>query len=822
MRPSRLPHLLPLLVGLLALPLAGQRQRLSMDPGWRFTLGDAPGAERPGFDDGRWRRLDLPHDWSIEATPREDAPGGGRMGYYPGGIGWYRKAFRLPAGARGQRVWLEFDGVYMNGDVWVNGVHVGKRPYGYVSFAYDVTAQVKAGINVVAVRVDNSAQPSSRWYTGSGIYRHVWLTVAPPAHVAHWGVTITTPRADSAGAIVAVRTRLENAAPAARRLTLRSTVLDATGHEVATADTAVELAGKGGAELAQALAVTAPQLWSVTSPAMYALRTTLLDGARILDTVTTPFGIRTLHWSADSGFALNGTRTKLLGVNLHHEAGALGAAVPERVWERRLLALKAMGVNAIRTSHNPAAPEFMDLCDRLGFLVMAEAFDEWTFGKVPHGYARYFKDWGERDVADFVRRDRNHPSIVLWSAGNEIGEQGAPAGHLVLRRLLDVFHREDPTRPVTTGNDNIAADANAATPAFLTSLDVVGYNYVDRWHERRETFAEQDKRLHPDWKMVGTESGTIFQSFDEQYSLGDDATRVDPNYTTGMLTAERRWKWIAMRDWFSGDFMWTGLDYLGEATWPFVGFASGMLDIAGHPKDGFYFWQSQWTRRPVVHLFPHWNWPGREGQVIPVLAYASCNIVELFLNGRSLGEKRMEFPAQGTSGGWNSYALPVVRATTNDLHLSWDVPYAAGELRAVGKWRDGSACAEDVVRTAGPAAALRLRADRDTLTTTAGDVLHVEFEVVDARGTVVPTATSLVSFTAAGGRILALDNGDLREPGRNRRDQRRAFNGRGLAILAATAPGRLSLTATAEGLGHVTVTVPVVAGPPRAAVPAAR
>jgi beta-galactosidase len=297
-----------------------------------------------------------------------------------------------------------------------------------------------------------------------------------------------------------------------------------------------------------------------------------------------------------------------------------------------------------------------------------------------------------------VHRDRNHPSIVLWSAGNEIGEQSMPDGVQVLRRLIDIFHREDPTRPVTTGNDNIVADGRPATLAFLNALDVVGYNYVDRWHERRELFAEQDRHDHPEWKMIGTESGSIFQSFDERYSLGDDSSVVRPNYTSGMVQAERLWKWITLHDYFAGNFMWTGIDYLGESTWPFKGFASGAIDIIGHPKDSYYLYQSLWTDRPVLRLFPHWNWPGREGQVIPVLAYTNCNSVELFLNGRSIGEKRFEFPAQGTSGGWNTYAQPVVRATTSDLHLSWDVPYEPGVLRAVGKrrtarWPARSRCA---------------------------------------------------------------------------------------------------------------------------------
>jgi len=799
-----------------------QRRHLSMDPGWRFTLGDPAGAERRSFDDRAWRRLDLPHDWSIEGAPSRDAPGGGRVGYFPSGIGWYRKAFRMPAGTRGQRAWLEFDGVYMNSDVWINGVHLGRRPYGYSSFAYDITPHLVNGINVVAVRVDNSLQPNSRWYTGSGIYRHVWLTVADPLHVAHWGTYVTTPRADSAAADVTIRTSVQNDGRTARRGTLRSVVLDGAGREVARSESPFEAAAGAAAEVEQRVRVIAPALWSVETPVLYTLRTEVVDGSRTTDTTSTPFGIRTIAYDADRGFLLNGRRVKMHGVNLHHDAGAVGAAVPERVWERRLEVLKAMGVNAIRTSHNPPAPEFLDLCDRMGFLVMAEAFDEWTIGKVDQGYHRYFDEWSARDLTDFIHRDRNHPSIVIWSAGNEIGEQAAPNGADVLRRLVAIFHREDPTRPVTTGNDHIYADDGRATDAFLNAEDIVGYNYVDRWHERRELFAEQDRHDHPSWRMIGTESGPVRNAVWGVYSLGDSAGVVRPNYTSGMIRAERLWKWEATHDYFAGDFMWTGIDYLGETFWPGVGAGSGAVDIIGRPKDSFYFYQSQWTDRPVLHLFPHWNWPGREGQVIPVLAYTNCNSVELFLNDRSLGVKRLEFPAQGTSESWNHYDQPVVNAMTNDLHLSWDVPYEPGVLRAVGWRRDGTEACHDEVRTAGPPAAIRLTAVRDTVTTGAGDVAHVTFAIVDAAGTVVPTADNLVTFAVTGGAIVAVDNGDLRDHDPYHADYRHAFNGYGLAILRADRAGTLTLRAEANGLTGASVTVIVRPGPAAEVVPPAR
>ncbi len=812
---------LALTVGVAAAPAAAQRVRYSMDPGWRFTLGDPAGAESPGFDDGAWRRLDLPHDWSIEGTPREDAPGGGRVGYFPTGIGWYRKAFRLPGGSTGRIARLDFDGVYMNGDVWLNGQHLGKRPYGYIGFGYDVTSALVPGVNVVAVRVDNSSQPNSRWYSGSGISRHVWLTLTGSLRVAHWGVTVTTARADSASADVVAATRVLDDAAAPRAGVLRTLVLDPAGREVARADAPFQAQARQVAELRQELRVPAPRLWSVETPQLYTLRSLVLVRGQVVDSLSTPFGIRTIAYDRDRGFLLNGRPVKMRGVNLHHDAGGVGAAVPEAVWQRRLRVLKAMGANAIRTAHNPPAPEFLDLCDRLGFLVMAEAFDEWTIAKVPGGYHNYFVQWSERDLTDFVRRDRNHPSIVLWSAGNEIGEQSTPDGATVVRRLVEILHREDPTRPVTTGNDQIYADGHPATLPFLESEDIVGYNYVDRWHERRELFAEQDRHDHPDWRMIGTESASAMNPLGGSYSLGTDPKVVRPNYTAGMNRAEHLWHWVATHDYFAGDFMWTGIDYLGETRWPSTGAGSGPVDITGHPKGSYYLYQSLWTPAPGLHLLPHWSWPGREGQVIPVVAYTNCNAVELFLNGRSLGEKRLEFPMQGASGGWNSYARPQVFPTTADLHLTWDVPYEPGVLEAIGKRADGTACRAEA-RTAGAPVAIRLRAWRDTVAAEPGDPAQVEFEIVDSAGTVVPTASNPVRFTVAGGDGLVLESANLADHDPFRADVRRAFNGRGLAIVRAERPGTLRLSASAEGLRGASIDVVVTRGAAPPVIPAAR
>ncbi|HDS06720.1 MAG TPA: glycoside hydrolase family 2, partial [Bacteroides sp.] len=461
------------------------RKRYSMDFGWKFHLGEVTRAQEPDFDDSGWRDIRIPHDWSIELPFSEDAPAGGRGGYLPGGIGWYRKTFSLSQSDVQKNLWLDFDGIYMNSDVWINGQHLGRHPYGYSGIFYDLSGYVREGENILAVRVDNSLQPNSRWYTGSGIYRHVWLTILDLVHAAHWGTYVTTPEVTEAAATVRILTRVENLGKGSCQAVLRSVILDRNGGEAARQESTIQLEAGVNVEADQTLVVRKPDLWCVENPHMYALRTEILVAGRIVDDVITPFGIRRIEYSPVDGFMLNGERVKMKGVCLHHDGGCVGAAVPERVWERRLEILKAMGCNAIRTSHNPMDPEFMDLCDRMGFLVMDEIFDEWTQGKVEYGYHNYFDEWSQKDLVSFIHRDRNHPSVVMWSAGNEIGEQSLEGGHEILRPLVETFHREDPTRPVTTGNDHIAADGRSALLPFLEMLDIVGYNYVDRWHERR-------------------------------------------------------------------------------------------------------------------------------------------------------------------------------------------------------------------------------------------------------------------------------------------------------------------------------------------------
>ncbi len=792
------------------------RRQFSMDWGWKFHLGDVEGAEVVGFNDRDWRTLDVPHDWSIEGSFSREAPTGGSGGYLPTGIGWYRKHFRLPAEARRNRVWIEFDGIYENSTVWINGHLLGTRPFGYISFHYDVTEHLVEGENVLAVRVDNSNQPNTRWYSGSGIYRHVRLVVVNSIHVAPWGQHVITPTVSEESAAVVVRTTLVNESSVLTQSgQWEFWVIGPDGMQVSGGAGLYDAIEPGGSIALESppVEVSAPRLWSVENPVLYTLRTAVRNRSNVVDEVTTTFGIRRIEYDVDRGFLLNGQQVKMKGVCLHHDGGCTGAAVPQRVWGRRLEVLKAMGCNAIRTAHNPPAPEFLDLCDRMGFLVMDEAFDEWRIGKTRYGYSRYFDEWAQRDLTAMLRRDRNHPSVVMWSVGNEIREQPRENGHEVLRPLVEICHQEDPTRPVTLGCDNIAADGGSTTLAFLEGLDIVGYNYVDRWHERRELYYSLDRHDHPDWKFVGTESVSV-GGIRGGYSLGDDPDSVRPNYNTRMIRAEQLWKFVATRDYVIGDFMWTGIDYLGEAWWPGKHASSGVIDMCGFPKDGFYFYQSQWTSEPMIHLFPHWNWEGREGQVIPVLAYSNCDAVELFLNGKSFGEKRLEFPRQGNSGGWNRYARPPVNATTADLHLAWGVPYEPGVLRAVGKRAGQTVCTEEL-RTAGAPAAIRLSLDRETIAGDGRDVAHVKVEIVDADGVVVPTADDLIRFEVAGqGRLIGVDNGNPRDHDSFQASQRRAFNGLCLAIVQSNRrAGNVRLSARAEGLEGASIEIAVRASP---------
>jgi beta-galactosidase len=786
-------------------PVAGGRQTLSLDQGWRFHLGDVTAAEKPEMADSDWRTLDVPHDFSIEGPPGADpatmegpfdkkSPGGTGAGALNGGIGWYRKTFTLPEGAKGNRVGVQFDGVYMDSDVWLNGAHLGKQPYGYTSFQYDLTPHLKPGANVLAVRV-RVQQPCSRWYSGAGIYRHVWLSITDPVHVAPWGTYVTTPEVSNAAAQVRVRTRVQNEGADGAKATLTTAIVDAGGKKVAEHQAAEQIAAGGRHEFSQTLKVEPPRRWSIDAPYLYRAISEVRVSDRLVDRYETPFGIRTIGFAADNGFLLNGKRVQLKGVCNHHDLGCLGAAVHRRGIERQLEILKAMGCNAIRTSHNPPAPELLELCDRMGLVVMDEAFDEWIIPKsgMKYGYGRFFDEWSERDLVSMIHRDRNHPCVILWSIGNEIKEQAAPQGGAMAQRLADICHREDPTRPVTSGVNKMGP---AIKNGFSKALDVVGMNYFTGEYAKQrgqllvaaETSSALSKRgeygleLKPDGKVA------------INLRTNHQCVSYDLDRPGWGCTAEDSLLAVKNAPWTAGEFVWTGFDYIGEPTpygWPSRSSCFGIIDLAGFPKDRYYLYQSQWTDKPVIHLLPHWNWKGFEGKEIPVWCFTSAESVELFLNGKSTGRKDFK--------------------DTQSLHLEWKVPYEPGVLKAVGK--KGGQTIGDEVRTAGEPARLIVRPDRKQIAADGEDLSFVEVRIADKDGNLCPNADHLIAFSIEGpGRIAGVDNGDPTNHEPFKATRHKAFHGLCLAVIkAARTPGEIRLSATAQGLQSEPVVI--ITGP---------
>jgi beta-galactosidase len=805
--------------------MSDPKRRTLFDAGWKFALKDAAteGAEVADFDDAAWRDVNLPHDFSIEGTFSEEHPAAFGGGYLPGGIGWYRKTFTLTPEQRGKQVSVEFDGVYKNADVWINGYHLGHRPYGYSSYAYELTPYLNEGENVLAVRADNSEQPDTRWYTGSGIHRHVWLTATEALHVAHWGtyVHLLDARGEPGEELttIAVQTRVVNQGDDESACTLFTEIVDADGQVVASEESLHPIAVDQEHEFMQRLRVPHAHLWSIEDPYLYTVRSTVREGGRVTDVYETPLGIRTIEFHVDHGFMLNGKRVKINGVCLHHDAGCLGAAVPERVWERRLELLKEMGCNGIRTSHYPPSPELLDMCDRMGFVVMDEAFDEWAQSRYAYGYHDDFDEWAEEDLVAMLHRDRNHPSVVMWSIGNEIPEQTRPEGVEIARWMVDVCHREDPTRPTVSACDLIEAPYAASGPtlqAFMEALDIVGYNYVDRWAERSYKYYSLDRDRFPERKFIGSENrshGGVRGAYSLETQGG--GFRRGPYYSR-MIAVEQLWKFTKNHDYVAGDFMWTGIDYLGESRWPAKNSSSGPIDLCGFPKDGFYFYQSQWSDKPMVYAFPHWNWAGHEGDVLPVICYTNCESVELFVNGKSWGVKSYAYAHNGfdrTKSFWDQNFSPPVWPTTADMHLSWDVPYEPGTLRMVGRI-NGEVVCEREVATAGEPAAIELTVDRETILTDPRDVAHVTVRALDAAGHPVPMADHLITFEVEGeGRIIGVDNGNPTSHEPFQANERKLFNGLALAIVQSTgAAGSIRVTATSPGLQGQSVTVNVTEG----------
>jgi len=773
----------------------------SFDAGWKFNLGDVTGAQSPTFNDSAWRTLDLPHDWSIELAFNQNSLSGSGGGFLDGGIGWYRKTFTLDASASGRRILVDFDGVYMNSQVWINGTSVGTRPYGYSTFEYDLTPYVKTdgSNNVIAVEVNNN-QPNSRFYSGSGIYRNVWLTELGPVHVP-WSGVIVSPVVSGGAATVAVTTKVENLSNASASAVVRTTIVAADGTTAASNDSAATAVAAGvTSPVQQALTVSSPQLWSVATPTLYEVTVQILIGGNVADTYATTMGIRTAAFSATTGFSLNGQGMKIQGVNMHHDLGALGSAVNYRAIERQVQILKSMGANAIRTAHNPPAPELLDITDRLGVLVLEEAFDTWEQTKTANDYGLYFTAWAQRDIQAMVERDRNHPSIILWSIGNEVGGSTTATA----QNLINWVHAEDTTRAITWASNKMGgphvSEGDDRDVAAL--LDVAGYNYAPYAGDY-----DADHSAFPTWKFIGTETSAAVRSrgiyhtpastltqATSQSSPDRQCSSYDNETVSFGATAESAYTYGDSRAFVSGSFVWSGFDYIGEptpyASWPSKSSYYGAIDTAGFPKDIYYFYESRWTSDPMVHILPHWNWSS--GTTVTVFVYNNCDSVELFLNNTSLGSKTM------ASGG--------------ALHLEWDVPWSTGTLRAACT-RAGSVVTTTTVQTAGAAARVALSADRTSIAADGRDLVFVTGSIEDANGVVVPTAANAVAFSVSGpGQLVGVDNGNPIDDASYKGTSRNAFSGNVLAIVRSTeTAGMITIGATASGL--TAGSVAVSAGP---------
>ncbi|MCM1190211.1 MAG: DUF4982 domain-containing protein [bacterium] len=779
---------------------------------WQFILSDdAPGPE------AEWRPVRLPHDWSTEYELREDAPTGGGGGYARAGIGWYRRLFTPDADflSPGKHVSLLFDGVYMDATVYLNGKEIGHHGYGYTPFEVSLDGLLP-GENLISVRVDNSHQPNSRWYTGSGIYRNVHLTVTDDIRIALHGVRCTTSSLfpEYGKASLTIRTLVENRGQSRQTVGVLYRLLDRDGNEAAFAGTSLSLKKDSCTDCEVRPEIDAPHLWSAEDPYLYTLVTTLQADGETVDELSTPVGIRTAVFDCDRGFLLNGASVKLKGMCLHHDCGLFGAVGYRDVWERRLTKLKDMGCNAIRCAHNPPDPAFLDLCDELGFLVMDEIFDEWLLTKhknnnyysqsFAYGSSMFFAAEAKTNLVAMLRRDFNHPSVILWSIGNEIPEQSSIDGPAIAKYLQDICHEEDCTRMVTSACDNIAANSTGRTlREFENVLDVVGYNYVGRWRGRAETFYDEDRQLFPKRRMCGSENPSVGG---DRGIYGDDP--FWGSYAKATLHHEALWRYTVSRDFVAGDYLWTGIDYLGECRWPRKGASCGPLDLAGLEKDSYYYFRSIWNKEDyTLHLLPHWNWPGQEGQFKQVVCYTGCEEVELYLNGRLIGKKGLACPRYGAENNW--YEHSGRHATTNDLHLTWDVPYEPGELKAIG-YVGGEKKLEYSIFTTGAPAALQAAAWKTAVP--AGGILQLETAAFDASGRFVPDAEAEVTCTVEGpARLLGLDNGSVTDRTLCSVSSRRLFSGKLFAALAADAPGRVTVTFSAEGLKSASVELTVTA-----------
>ncbi|NUP22364.1 MAG: DUF4982 domain-containing protein [Streptomyces sp.] len=822
------------------------RRTVPLRDGWRFALvnpggitdptGEYADAAEPGHDGSGWREVAVPHDWSIEFAPTTEHGTTSGTGFFPGGLGWYRLAFTLPPALAAKRISVEFDGVYMDSYVYCNGKEAGRHPYGYTGFAFDLTDLVHTDgstENVLAIKVQNRL-PSSRWYSGSGIYREARLVVTEPVHVERWGTYVTTPEITEERGTVRVRTSVVNASAAGTDVEIVSRVVDPGGRTVARTSSTLAVTDKATAT--HELTVPEPKLWDFATPDhRYTLRTELRVGGTTTDTYRTTFGFRTFRFDPDEGFHLNGTHSKIRGVDLHHDLGALGAAVSVDAIRRQMTIMKSMGVNAFRTSHNPPSPEMIRVCEEMGIVMLVEAFDCWRSPKTRYDYGRFFDEWADKDVTEMVLAARNSPAVLMWSIGNEVSEFTSTSGLAMADRLIAAIKASDDTRPVVIGSHRHRSVPAPGSPGdlILAKLDGLGLNYntaksVDALHARYPHLFLFESESSSETSTRGAYQEPERLNTGENHTPGRRSTSsYDNNLASWTMSGEYGHKKDRDRKWFAGQFLWSGIDYIGEPTpydvFPVKASFFGAVDTAGFPKDMYYLFQSQWVGEPMVHLLPM-TWNHADGDTVEVWAYSNVDTVELFLNGKSLGTRTFDTKktvdgrayletteATGddktfTDGPYpGSYTSP--NGSAGKLHLTWKVPYRAGELKAVAR-RGGKAVATDVLRTAGAPNAVRLTADRKSLAADGRSLLFVTAEVVDARGVVVPDAEHLITFEVTGGSLAGLDNGREESAERYQASTRTAFHGKALAIVrSGTKPGTLNVTARAEGLrtGGVTV-----------------
>ncbi|MEN8077753.1 Ig-like domain-containing protein [Clostridioides difficile] len=814
-----------------------QRSTLFND-GWKFNLGDVPDAKNKNYDDEAWRNLTLPHDWSIEQDFNKNSPSTHEGGFLDGGIGWYRKSFVLPKEMEGKKITIDFDGIYMDSYIYVNGVQVGNHPYGYTPFSFDITDNLICdGVteNVISVKVNNR-QPSSRWYSGSGIYRDVKLTVTDKVHVEQYGTYVTTPNLKSeystGKATVNIKTDIANEEGSDKEVTLVSTIYDSEGNVVGDSSSTQVIKANSTYKYDQNVEVQNPKLWGTENPYLYDVVTKVLINNEVVDEYTTEFGMRWFDLTTDNGFFLNGEQMKLEGVCMHHDQGALGAVANEAAIRRQVKKLKDMGVNSIRVTHNPAAQTLIDICNEEGILLIDEAFDTWYGGKKTYDYGRFFEQksihgdmtWAEYDVKQMVNRGKNAPSIIMWSLGNEVWETNQTKAVQTAQNLQSWVKEIDTTRPTTLGEDKFRMGSGTGAHENVANVfDVVGFNYAeanyDSFHEK-----------YPDWVLYGSETSSAtrsrgFYAHPERTNQMDKHDNLqqsdyDNDHVGWGRTAEDAWKRDRDKEYILGEYIWTGFDYIGEPTPYYSTFPSkssyfGAIDTAGFEKDIYYFYQSQWSNEPMVHLLPHWNWENDnsikvDGNKILVKAYTNANSVDLYynedVNSNELGSLVASDEYEVTNAGYNGQYK---ETSDGKLHLEFRVEYRPGKLTAVAKDQNGQEIARDVVKTANEAKAIDLSADRQVIEADGYDLSYITVDIVDENGTLVPDANNLVNFEVSGnGVIVGVDNGNAASVERYKDNKREAFNGKALVIVQSTKnAGSFTLTATSNGLATDTINV---------------